>query len=230
MAVRPVFVPKSEKNGVFIEEVEFEWFPGFATVQKQKSIQSLHENARAKGISSILEISSKSINEIGVQLSSFNLSITTEKKSKEITVETAFQSSKVFENGGPYSDLLNGTSREAKKDPRLKKSGGLSHFKLFGNFFPLKPRTFFYDWLYINFLNQNIKLKNSIIEFSGFTDIEFNPEKSINCQAYSAALFVSLVRNGSLERALSSRDSFLEVLENEYSEKDRRYRIQGRLI
>jgi len=230
MAVRPVFVPKSEKNGVCIEEVEFEWFPGFATVQKQKSIQSLHDNAKARGISSILEISSKSKNKIGVQLSSFNLSITTEKKKKEITVETAFQSSKVFENGGPYTDLLYGTSREAKKDSRLKKSGNLSHFRLFGENYPIQPRTFFYDWLYINFLDQNINLKKSIIEFSGFTDIEFNPEKSINCQAYSAALFVSLKRNGSLEKALSSRDSFLEVLKDEYAEKDKRHNIQGRFI
>lgn len=36
------------------------------------------------------------------------------------SVECAFQSSKVFENGGAYTDLLYKTSREAK-DERLKK-------------------------------------------------------------------------------------------------------------
>ena len=32
-----------------------------------------------------------------------------------------------------------------------------------------------------------------------FTDIEFNPEKSLNCQAYSAALYSSMVKNKILD-------------------------------
>lgn len=230
MAKRPVFVPNEKEPGVFIKQVEFEWFPGFALVQKQKSINSLHEEANKKNISPILEISTKSEEEIGIKLSSFNLSINTQKKKQKITVETAFQSSKVFENGGPYKDLLDVSSREAKKDSRLKISGNLKHFKIFGEKFPLKPRTFFYDWLYVNFLNKNEELTGPILQYKGFTDIEFNPDKSINCQAYSAALYVSLVKNKVLEKAIKSRESFLQVLSSEYTKKDKKYETQGRLI
>jgi len=36
------------------------------------------------------------------------------------------------------------------------------------------------------------------MKYEAFTDIEFNPEKSINCQAYSIAMFVSLSKRNLL--------------------------------
>lgn len=228
MATRPVFIP--EKNGdIGVKEIlmDFEWFPGMAVVQKQKSIESLHEAAINIGISPLLEISSKSKDMLGVNLSAFNLQIITKKNKKVFTVETAFQGSKVFDKGGPYTDLLTGTSRDAKKDIRLKESGNLREFEFFGNKFPLKPRTFFYDWLYINALNQNISYRENVLSFCGFTDIEFNPKKSINCQAYSAALFVSLEKSGKLITALKSPEYFLKVVEDEYNKKEQNNRQAG---
>lgn len=52
-------------------------------------------------------------------------------------------------------------------------------------------------------------------QFQGFTDIEFNPKKTINCQAYAAALFVSLSKRGILHNAIHSRDNFLACLANQ---------------
>ena len=228
MASRPVYIPQT--NGeIGVKEVfmEFEWFPGMALVQKQKSIESLHEAAIKDGLYPLLEISSKSKDRLGVNLSAFNLQITTKKHKKILTVETAFQGSKVFERGGPFSDLLMGTSKEAKKDIRLKESGNLKAFEFFGNVFPLKPHTFFYDWLYINAFNQNESYKKEVLGYSGFTDIEFNPKKSINCQAYSAALFVSLIRSGKLKTALRTHDEFLRTVENEYTRKEQQKTQSG---
>ncbi len=231
MAIRPVFVPKTENNiGVVEKQIEFKWFPGMAVVQKQKSIESLHEAAISSGVSSLLEVSSKSKNELGVKLSAFNLDIVTKKNKKVFSVETAFQGSKVFERGGPYTDLLDGTSREAKKDIRLKESGNLVGFRFFGKDFALKPRTFFYDWLYINALNQDEYLREEILGYSGFTDIEFNPKKSINCQAYSVALYVSLEKSGLLKDALTTPEDFLEVVKGEYSSKSGTQAAQGVLV
>ena len=136
----------------------------------------------------------------------------------------------MFENGGPFVDLLDVSSREAKKDIRLKDSGNLTGFRFFGKDFPLKPRTFFYDWLYINALNQNNPMKEEILNYSGFTDIEFNPKKSINCQAYSAALFVSLEKSGLLKYALTTPEDFLEVIKDEYSKKSGTQAVQGILV
>ncbi len=220
MATRPVYIPKLDSIGVITKSVDFTWSPGMSKSQKQKSIKSLHKAANELGILPILEISSKSEENIGVNLSAFNLMIKT-KQSKSFSVETAFQSSKVFEKGGPYIDLLNCTSREAKKDIRLKESGNLIEFLFFKDKFPLKPRTYFYDWLYINALHQNKELSNAITSFSGFTDIEFNPKKSINCQAYSAALYVSLFNKGlaNNEKIRNSKD-FLSIAHHAYTDSN----------
>ncbi|ACD96296.1 DarT1-associated NADAR antitoxin family protein [Trichlorobacter lovleyi] len=214
MAERPVYIPNiSGTNLVKTQYVDFKWFPGMAIVQKQKSIESLHEAAKKLlNITNLLEISSKSKTTLGVDLSAFNLMITTIKYNKTFSVESAFQSSKVFEKGGPYLDLLDKTSREAKKDGRLQTSGRLKCFKFFGIEWGLEPQTAFYDWLYINALKKNSDYAEQVMEYSAFTDIEFNPERSINCQAYSAALYVSLCHRDLLEYATSSQTAFLEVV------------------
>jgi hypothetical protein len=54
------------------------------------------------------------------------------------------------------------------------------------------------------------KLRKGKCEF--FTDVEFNPHRSINCQARSAALFLSLMKRGDLEGALQSPDAFVQNL------------------
>jgi hypothetical protein len=231
MATRPVYTPlKNGKLGVNEVGIDFQWFPGMSKTQKQKSIASLHAAAEERNISPILEISSKSEQELGVSLSAFNLLITTKKQQRTFSVESAFQSSKVFQRGGPFIDVLERTSREAKKDIRLKESGNLLKFVFFSTEFPLKPRTLFYDWLYINALNQNDELADQVLKYSGFTDIEFNPKKSINCQAYSAALFVSLSYASLLSDALESPSIFEEILSDVYLRREKNYQIQGALL
>ncbi|HAS6761831.1 TPA: hypothetical protein GRI81_02780 [Vibrio parahaemolyticus] len=230
MAKRPVFSAYKDEVGVQEKLVEFKWYSGFAVSQKQKSIQSLHAEARVYGFEDLLEISSKSENELGVALSAFNLLITTKKHKRSFSVESAFQGSKVFERGGPYTDLFCVDSLSAKRDIRIKESGNLIKFQFFGTEFPNEPRTFFYDWLYINALVQNADLCTQIREFDGFTDIEFNPEKSINCQAHSIALYLSLKHNGVLERALSSPKEFLTLTKNHYENQTRNVTVQKHMF
>jgi hypothetical protein len=214
MAIRPVYIPTlSGPTLVVTRNVDFKWFPGLSVTQKQKSVESLHAAAsKLPNIVSILEVSSKSKDELGIALSAFNLMISTIKYKQTFSVEQAFQSSKVFENGGPYVDLLQKTSREAKKDSRLRTSGRLKGFKFCGVDWGLEPQTAFYDWLYINALKKHPELADNVIQFSAFTDIEFNPERSINCQAYSVALYISLRNRDLLEYAASSKSAFLEAI------------------
>ncbi|MEM5387887.1 hypothetical protein VSR68_30495 [Paraburkholderia phymatum] len=196
--------------------MEFTWFPGMAVSQAQRSIASLHHEAAKAGLHDLLEISSKSANKVGVALSAFNLTFTTRKYNRTFSVEMAFQASKVFERGGPYKDLLEADSRTAKRDERLKTSGRLLRFVFLQQEFPLRPATYFYDWLYINALAKNRELWDAVTGAGGFTDIVFNPEKSVNCQAFSAALFASLKQAGRLEEALESTDSFLDITRSAY--------------
>ncbi len=230
MATRPIYKPSLLKVGVETQQVDFHWSPGMSFQQKQKSIRSLHENAKILGAYPILEISSKSSDELGVKLSAFNLKIESTKLKLIISVEVAFQASKIFEKGGPFTDLLGASSVSAKKDPRIRNSGDLIGFDFLGQKFDIKPRTLFYDWIYINALNQNDLLAHELLGYAGFSDIEFNPKKSINCQAYAAALYVSLYKNNYLDIALSSQEEFSAIMKDSYRLKDSDIMVQGKLF
>lgn len=219
MARRPIFVPLLDGKRYVLERyVDFTWHAGFAKTQKQKSIRDLHEMARREyQVLNPLEVSSKSEDSLGVALSSFNLSFTT-KKGRTFTVEAAFQGSKVFQLGGPFLDILRMQPIDAKRDPRIKNSGALKKFQFFGSDWDLEPKTAFYDWLYINALLKNPQLAEDVTDRDGFTDIEFNPEKSINCQARSVALYCALYHNDKLKFALESRENFLSLYAGKVSD------------
>lgn len=193
---RPYFLPYKNGIGVEQETIDFKYYSGFSTSQKLKTIESFHHEILQKYKNlKVLEISTKSNEELGQKLSAFNLKSETINKKIPFTVETAFQSSKVFENGGPYKDLLEKTSKEAKTDERLRTSGKIISFNFFNKDYPTEPKTLFYDWLYINVLEKNKDLHKALFQYNCFTDIEFNPAKSINCQAHAVALFISMKKN-----------------------------------
>ncbi|ENV15659.1 DarT1-associated NADAR antitoxin family protein [Acinetobacter guillouiae] len=119
MANRPVFIQKQDgKQLVEVKYIDFEWFAGLHYSQKQKSIRSLHDAfLKESPCAQILEVSSKSENTLGIDLSAFNLI--------------------------------------------------------------------------------------------------YNPKKSINCQAYSLALYVSLVkRNLDVTKIISEKKSYLSLIES----------------
>lgn len=220
MAKRPVFCISNEQPFVKEINVEFNYYSGFSIVQRQKSIASLHSQYLAQyPTAKILEVSTKSKESLGVALSAFNLMIPF-KNGVEISVENAFQSSKVFEDGGPYTDLLLKNPREIKKDSRLHNSGRLIRFQYGSRSFELLPRTFFYNWLYIHALSLNKELSEKIVKYDSFTDIAFNPEKSLNCQARSVALFISLCRKGLIDEALEDTNKFKRIVYGEESITD----------
>ena len=215
MATRPIFSPSLKgKLLVWTHHVDFEWFPGLAMSQSRRSIASLHAAARKQiKVSEVLEISSKSSTEIGVSLSAFNLMIRTVKHEREFSLECAYQASKVFERGGPFVDLLDVKSIDAKRDPRLNQHGRLIKFRFFGVDWSLQPRTAFYDWLYINALHKHPELAEQVLTYRAFSDIAFNPERSINCQAYAAALYVSLHERCLLtDEVLKDQQTYLSVI------------------
>lgn len=212
MANRPVFTVSLDNKFCIRENTEFEFFSGFSDKQKKRCICSLHNAFLKKNNGKkVLEISSKSEDMPGVNLSAFNL-MTKTSDGRECSVESVFQAGKVFENGGPYTDLLYAPSKAAKKDERLKNSGKIISFVFDGMEFETKPETYFYNWLYINALQQHKDLAVQIMEYDAFTDIEFNPQKSINCQAEAAAIYVSLKRQGMLEEALENKEKFKKIV------------------
>jgi len=213
MAIRPVFLPVVNETARFVREalVEFAWSPGLASSQKLKSVRALHAAAALRGFSPLLEVSTKSELETGRLLSAFNLPVALDDGS-QVSLECAFQGSKVFERGGPYRDLLGRSSREAKQDERLRTSGRVVGFSLEGREFPAEPKTAFYDWLYLRALAPHPDYVGVLVEYAGFTDIEFNPRKAINCQARACALIVALSRRSLLAEAIAAPAKFIDLV------------------
>ena len=216
MARRPVYYIDKNDN-VQQRLIDFEWYPGFSITQKRKSIHSLHESiSKTFNVSKkiILEISTKSDNPIGRELSAFNLRVP--YNNKTYRVENCFQSSKVFQHGGPYRDLLEVDPLHIKKALKDRPTGNLVGFNYFDENWPLEPKTLFYDWLYLQGIYYNELLREHIKKYVFFTDIEFNPKKSLNCQAKSAALYVSLHRKKILDISLKNKECYKETVANSF--------------
>jgi hypothetical protein len=219
MATRPIFLPSSDTRLVRQEDVEFEWHPGFAASQKRRSIEALHRAAENAGLGhSFLEVSTRSADALGVGLSAFNLQIKLGDRVQPVSVEAAFQSSKVFSQSGRQEHLLD-VADGRKIKTRIKELDGeaLVGFELQGEPWPLTPPTAFYDSLYLTALTDLIstqrEIEQKLLAIDAFTDIEFNPAKSLNCQARTCALFVSL---GGFERVrdiIEDRESFIAILD-----------------
>ena len=95
----------------------------------------------------------------------------------------------------------------------------LTEFKFMDVKFPLNPKSLYYDYLYILALFQNSSIANEVLRYDCFTDIEFNPQKSLNCQARSVAIFVSLYKKGLLEQYLDNKELFKTIYSNKIQEQ-----------
>lgn len=211
MTMRPIFEVTEDERLFVRREVQFKWNGGFAVTQARKNITGLHENyLAAYPDKKILEISTKGADELGIKLSAFKLMIR-----EGVSLESAYQGSKVFQNGGPFTDLIGKPSLHAKSDGRLKESGALIGFSFDGKEFPIVPPTYFYNWLYVTTLAANKDLADELLarKFDAFTDIAFNPNKGkVNCQAEAAAIFVSLSRQNLLSNAIADEKNFLRIV------------------
>ena len=198
MAKRPAW--KVMNNRIVRKDFQFEFNSGFSVTQKKKNIKALHEAIGRR----TLEVSTKSNDFIGQQLSAFNLTYDGNP------FECVFQASKKYEYGGPYIDLLTKLPKEAKRDVRHASSGKLIGFVYMGEEFALEPKTFFYDYMYIKAVQQSVDEDDllEILNYDYFTDIEFNPNKSINCQAKSVAIIKAMLERFGEIPELNKKDFY----------------------
>ena len=228
MTTRCAFFPN--ESGDFFEEklVEFKYENGLAPSQRFKSAANLRSAANEQFPEQRgLEVSRYSDNPLGAALSAFNLLIDVSGRG-QIAIENLFQSSKVFEKGGPYKDLLMVSPFDAKKDPRIKNSGNLLEFRFNDETWSLESGTDFYDFYYSRALVQNPRLLQELLSYDYFTDIACNKTalgyqkgKTFSTQARSCAIAVGLTRAKLLEQALSSQDSYWAALNRNFDQSDR---------
>lgn len=225
MTERSVFVSKNVYP--FVEEIKVncEWFGGFALSQKRKCEIGLHRNfLRVYPNEKILEISMASINPLGKKLSAMNLKkrvyIMDKKKGRLgiTSVESAFQSSRVFTDGetqiGPFPNYLMVPGKESKKRVKELAQGMHSYKYEFEKevfYAPNYHISLFYDYLYLNALledeNRDVMLELISGGYSAFSDLA---TVSLNCQARSCAIFIGLFRAGLLDK-VKSKNMYLEL-------------------
>lgn len=212
MASRPVYVSISRPPFYQRVDVEFTFTPGFSPAQKRRNIEAIHQTfLKSHPEKTPLEISSKSLEPLGVNLSAFNLKKYIPSLKIEIPVENVYQGGKKFVYGGPYTDLYHVSAKDAKRDERLQTGGPLKAFTFEGVDYPIAPLNGFYDWIYIQAICENKEMGEEIQNFNAFTDIEFNPNKSINCQARAAAMFVGIAKAGLLDQT-REYDEFCKLI------------------
>ena len=151
MAERLCFLVNSNNN---IEEiyVNFDYVKGMAFSQRVKCANSLAKviNDRWPTLRH-LEVSTKSNNIIGKQLSAFNLTM------GDYSVESIFQSSKVFEGNNQFQFLIDQKPQEAKKFVRDAHTGNLIKFRYKGIDYPIQPKALFMiGFTLMRSMNQNM--------------------------------------------------------------------------
>lgn len=191
MATRPAWTIHDGK--IIKEDFDFAWNGGFAISQKQKNINALHTAIKKAKGEEALEVSSKSTVSLGKELSAFSLQLS------GVYLENIFQAAKKYENGGPYMDLLDVSPKDAKRDERHQTSGRLLAFMREGETWPLEPKTVFYDFIYVSAVVEKYAYDLDLSEYQWFTDIEFNPKRSINCQARALTIYKLIKRENQFE-------------------------------
>lgn len=205
MATRPAWTIKN--NTIVKEGFDFIWNGGFALTQKQKNINALHQAIKDRTGELSLDISSKSTVIIGKDLSAFSL------KLSGIYLENIFQAAKKYEHGGPYLDLLNVSPKDAKREERHSNSGALVSFIYNNEAWSLEPKTAFYDYIYVNAVIEKYGYDLDISNYQWFTDIEFNPQKSINCQARAVAIY-QLIQQEKCYDVIKDKDTWISFHQN----------------
>ncbi len=208
MAYRPIFIPGDKTGALFKEvSVQFLWHSGMAPSQKKKSVIELHTEAARIGYKNVLEVSTKSEIELGRRLSAFRLNVELNKVTAKI--ECVYQASKVFEKGGPFPELASVAPIEAKRFFKNKDLGLIKNFMFGGQLFENLPHHAYYDWLFLRALTPHKSyLEDKLDVFDAFSDIEFNPAKSINTQARSIAIIKTLILRNQMQDCYESFDFF----------------------
>lgn len=181
-------------------------------MDKHELVHFLHDKfASYHSDCNILEVSTRGDKNEGKALSAFNLCYTLKKSQQKVSVESAFQGSKVFTDGSTYPDLFHKNSYTAKMDKR-RWGKQIAFYLFYEQRFEVSPPTLFYNWLYLKTLQVNPQVWDTVKEYNAYTDTAADMNRSINCQARACAIAHSLFKLGLFEEALENLDNFKRII------------------
>ena len=112
MIPRPAW--RIEDGRVISHIFTWQWLGGFSDAQRIRNFKAFYQAIEVEFGGNPLEISSCSDVELGKSLSAFNLEY------QGYPLECVFQSSKEYEHGGPYTDLLGAEPKDSKRIQDIK--------------------------------------------------------------------------------------------------------------
>ncbi len=183
-----------------------------SAAQKKRSIAELHSEALLAGYENILEVSTKSEVQLGRRLSAFALDV--ELSGVRTKIECLYQGSKVFQKGGPFVELIKMKPLDAKRYFKERDLGAITHFEFMSLKYDNWPHHAFYDWLFVRALSPHADfLRDKLSLFNAYSDIEFNPNRSINTQARSVAIIACLLKRPNFSGYVEDYNFFRDEIE-----------------
>lgn len=205
MTIRPIYMPSYRHPYCDVWNAQLMQFvPNTTKERAQRNIQEVFRVFQKRfPDKKILEVSLFSPQiPLGTDLCPQFLCKKMESLDGMIPVESILHASKIFTGGGPYTDLFTANPLEIKNDPRLRSSGILTSYTFEGEEYPIHPRTAFFDFIYMLALvePQNHALTRELLQYDAFCDITYQETKDFVCPARSLTIFVSLMRQGLLQK------------------------------
>ena len=127
MAVRKVYLPLTEYPYAKEVSITFPWSNGSKQQNVQAVLDTFHDVYPEVPA---LEVSLASAQPEGIGAAAMKLPFRLGSSEQEVPVGIVYEASKVFENGGPYPDLLQCSHQKVLKDARLQKSGRCTGYRL----------------------------------------------------------------------------------------------------
>lgn len=196
MAVRKIYLPLTEYPYAKEVSVTFPWSNGSKHQNVQAVLDTFHDVYPEVPA---LEVSLASSQPEGIHAAAMKLPLHLAALGQEVPVGIVYEASKVFENGGPYAELLQCSRQQVQKDNRLLKSGKCVGYRLEEAEFPAEPPYAFFNWLYGCALRQNPEKADGVLKFGAFSDLDLGTtKKDRNSPARAAAVYAGLAAAGKL--------------------------------
>ena len=207
MAVRKIYLSIPEYPYAKEISVTFPWANGSRHQNVQAVLDTFHDVYPEVPA---LEVSLASLQPEGIHAAAMKLPLHLAGSGQDVPVGIVYEASKVFENGGPYADLLQCSRQKVLKDARLQQSGKCVGYRLEDMEYPAEPHPYaFFNWLYACALHQNHEKTDSILKFGAFSDLELgSTKKDRNSPARAAAVYAGLAAAGKLA-CLESYEAFV---------------------
>ena len=165
----------------------------FTPLERPPFVAEHHDPAGAPAGLRVLEISSRSDEALGRNLSAMRLRAGGADGDRGLPVESVYQAAKCYGHGGPDEPPVPNGFDAKRRDRERRAAGPLTGFQHAGTFWPAASGSAFYDRLWIQAATAAGATRD-IRGYAAYSDQFHRPGRSVACQARAAAMLAGLDR------------------------------------